>query len=88
MTDVATLERRCPRLGGSVTFGYCRTGGDSGDPCFKILDCWWERFDVAGMLRQELDADQFARLSDQQPPQKISSLIDLIAKSRRRLEKK
>ena len=44
-------ERRCPRLGGDVTFRYCLSCGEKRSICFKILDCWWEYFDVAGLLR-------------------------------------
>ena len=35
--DVDRLERRCPRLGGPITFGYCRAAEDNGNPCFKVL---------------------------------------------------
>ena len=89
MVDCNSLERRCPRLGGSVTFGYCRTGDGSGsDPCFKILDCWWERFDVVALLREEMDPERFAALLEHQaPPPKVASLVDLIAKAQRRIQK-
>ena len=73
------LERRCPRLGGEVTFSYCRTCGEENKPCFKILDCWWERFDVVAYLKQRLPADDFAALSAARtPPDKLTSLVDLI----------
>jgi len=87
MSDVNALERRCPRLGGPVAFAYCRAGDTGESPCFKILDCWWERFDVVSLLRQEMDPEQFERLSGQPPPQKVSSLIELIEKTRSRMEK-
>lgn len=73
------MERRCPRLGGEVTFGYCKICGDENKPCFKVLDCWWERFDVVAHMRQRLPADDFAALSSARtPPDKLTSLLDLI----------
>jgi len=47
-------QRRCPRLGGPVTFLYCRTCGDETMPCFKVLDCWWELFDVVAFFQKVL----------------------------------
>ena len=44
--DTERLVRRCPRLGGEVAFGYCKVCGGEKTPCFKVFDCWWERFDV------------------------------------------
>jgi len=51
-TNKDNLEIRCPRLGGPVSFEYCRTNGDEMLPCWKIFDCWWERFDVAAFLKK------------------------------------
>lgn len=79
------LERRCPRLGGPVRFAYCRTAAAEGGICPKILDCWWERFDVASLMRQALSEEDFARLSrPHRPPNKVASLIDLIRQARER----
>ena len=86
MTDFPDhLERRCPRLGGPVDFAYCRTQAADGEACVKILDCWWERFDVAGLMRQALSADAFRRLAEpRRPPDKVASLLDLIRQARER----
>jgi len=76
--------RRCPKLGGPVAFSYCRSSGASGLPCHKIMDCWWEVFDIHAFLKLNYAPEQlkaFARRSIPEP--KISSLIDLIAKARR-----
>jgi hypothetical protein len=80
------LEMRCPRLGSAVHFGYCRTCGQEKAPCFKVLDCWWERFDVAGYFRQRLGAEAFQRLAAAPPPDKVASLVDLIHQARQRLK--
>ncbi len=76
------LEMRCPRLGGPVTFGYCRRGGANARPCFKILDCWWQRFDVVGHLKSHLNREEFEALG-QRPPEKITSLLDLIVQAQK-----
>jgi hypothetical protein len=78
------LERRCPRLGGSVSFHYCKTCSDDDLPCWKISDCWWESFDVMSYLRANLTEDQLQRLLEKraQPQPKISSLLELIEKAR------
>ena len=75
------LEMRCPRLGGPVDFGYCRRCGEYDRPCFKILDCWWQRFDVVGHLKSRLSPAEFEALARKRPPEKITSLIDLIAQA-------
>lgn len=73
------LERRCPRLGGSVSFAYCRTIGEGETSCcFKILDCWWERFDVAGYLRGRYSDAAVEKLHGAKPKPKVETLLDLI----------
>lgn len=79
-----SLERRCPRLGGPVPFRYCRTTGEGGRPCFKIMDCWWETFDVRTYLENSMSEAAFKALAEARPPDKIASLLDLIEQARRR----
>ncbi len=79
------FERRCPRLGSQVHFGYCRHCDDD-QPCFKALDCWWETFDVADYFRRRLSPDAFRRLSNPTPPNKVAGLVDLIQKARQRID--
>ncbi len=79
------LERRCPRLGGPVSFYYCRTSGEEKDlPCFKIIDCWWEYFDVEPFLKNNMDQDRFDRLVQAKPKPKIQSIVELIEQARKR----
>ena len=86
MNDAAekTLIRRCPRLGGSVSFYYCRHNGATEPPCHKIFDCWWELFDVVAYLRDTLPERQFNRIVQAAPQAKMSQLVGLAetAKSR------
>ncbi len=77
------LEMRCPRLGGPVNFGYCRQTGPDDRPCFKILDCWWQRFDVAGHLAARLTREEFEALGRHRPSDKVTSLIDLIEQAKK-----
>ncbi len=77
------LERRCPRLGGPVSFSYCKTCDEVQQPCFKIIDCWWETFDVVRYLKDHLSEEQFKRLTKATPRPKIASLVELIEKAKK-----
>jgi len=79
------LERRCPRLGSPVHFGYCRQGIGP-EPCFKVLDCWWETFDVADYFRQRMSPEAFALLANPAPPNKVAGLVEIIQQARQRIE--
>lgn len=79
------MERRCPRLGGPVFFGYCRTSGDDHSVCWKILDCWWESFDVVELLQNSLSEQKFNQLVHSKPKPKIVSLIELIEQAKERI---
>jgi hypothetical protein len=78
------LERRCPRLGGAVPFNYCMISGEDQQPCFKVVDCWWETFDIVRYLQDNLPEDQFNRLMRTGPRPKIASLVELIEKAKSR----
>ena len=78
------LERRCPRLGGSVPFNYCMVVGEDKQPCFKVVDCWWEAFDIVRYLHDNLSEDQFNRLMNARPRPKIVSLVELIEQAKKR----
>lgn len=82
--DVNNLERRCPRLGHSVRFSYCRTCGEDLLICFKVFDCWWDRFDVVTYLKDRMPKDDFLKLSEARPKPKVASLLDLIEQAKKR----
>lgn len=83
-TTKDSYHRRCPRLGGPVTFAYCRTCGDPPEPCWKIRDCWWEYFDINTYLEQNLTPAQRDRLAARcRPPAKVASLLELIERARK-----
>ncbi len=80
-----SLKRRCPRLGGPVTFGYCKTAGEKLPQCHKIFDCWWEYFDVFTYLKSVLPEDEFNALRQKPGPEpKLASIVELIARAKQR----
>jgi len=90
MTDDPTQHdwrrRRCPLLGHEITFAYCRST-DSGVPCRRILDCWWEQFDVEEFLRLHHGEEELRRILSPSPD-KLTSIIDLIEKAKKASRKK
>ena len=72
------LEIRCPRLGGTVPFRYCLAPGEPA-ACSKILDCWWEIFDVASYLQAHLSEEEFSRvLENRRPPNRMTTILGLV----------
>ena len=74
------LEIRCPRLGGTVPFGYCMAPGEQ-TPCHKIFDCWWEVFDVASYLKGHLPRETIEKLvQDRSPSNRLNTILELVQK--------
>jgi hypothetical protein len=72
-----SLEIRCPRLGGEVTFKYCRVeGGEL--PCMRIVACWQCCIPVAQYLREILSPEQLERFVGLKPKERIATLVELI----------
>ncbi len=78
------LEIRCPRLGSIIPFRYCMISGEQDMPCFKILDCWWEVFDVAGYLRENLPEEIYAELASARPKPKVASIVEIAREAMKR----
>ncbi len=76
------MTRRCPRLGGPVSFEYCRSCEQDHHPCWKVFDCWWEHFDIVSHMKTCLSPEQFERLVESRPKPKINSLLALIAQAK------
>ena len=52
-SDITSQDHRtrhCPMLGHVIGLGYCRAPGVD-LPCGRILDCWWEQFDVEAFIQ-------------------------------------
>ena len=74
------LEIRCPRLGGTVPFRYCMAPAEPA-VCYKILDCWWEVFDVTSYLKAHLPEGDFSRLlENRNRPNRMESILELVEK--------
>ncbi len=74
------LEIRCPRLGGTVPFHYCMAPGEP-TICFKILDCWWEVFDVTSYLKAHLPEEDLSRLLENRDrPNRMNTILELVEK--------
>jgi hypothetical protein len=72
-------------LGDEVPFLYCRTQ-EGNRLCPRILDCWWETFDICGFLKANLTEAQFTALASPSPrPPKLVTLSDLIAQAKARV---
>ena len=74
------MSIRCPRLGHNLGFFYCYKE-NSGLPCFKILDCWFEHFDVRSYLQQNLTPAQLNQVFRKTPQPKVLSLLELIKRA-------
>jgi hypothetical protein len=74
---------RCPRLGHQVSFSYCRSE-NQGIPCFKTLDCWFDRFPVEKYLRKELSSSDWDRVFSTPPTPKLLSLFELVEQAKER----
>ncbi len=79
------LEQRCRRLGHIVKFKYCMECGDEDLPCSKIIDCWWEYFDIVGYIKNLLSEDAFTKLISTPKKPKVASLVDLIKQAQDRI---
>jgi hypothetical protein len=78
MIDVYdSLQIRCPRLGGEVTFAYCRVEGED-LPCMRIVACWQNCLPITGYLWESLSPDQLERFAEQKPKERIVTLVELI----------
>jgi hypothetical protein len=79
------LEIRCPKLGGQVTFAYCRIEGGA-LPCQRTIFCWHHTFPVEGFLKSILSEDDWERWANQSPKEKMTSLLELIQAAKQRLQ--
>ncbi len=67
-------------LGHHLTFAYCRKAND-GELCAKILDCWFEQFDVVDYVSRH-HPEVLERSFPPKP--KVATLLELIQEAQRR----
>ncbi len=75
-----SIEDYCRMLGHHLSFGYCRTMAN-GTPCFKILDCWFENFDVKSFIEEHYEPEEIKAFLTPPKP-KMASLVELIQKAK------
>lgn len=80
------LEIRCPKLGGQVTFAYCRREGGA-IPCQRTIICWQSRFPVEVFLKSVLTEADWETWTNQKPKEKMTSLLELIEAAKERLQR-
>ena len=73
-------------MGGPITFQYCRETGEGDLPCWKVVDCWWEYFDVVAFFRKTLPAEKCAQIINARPKPKLTSLIELAQEAKKRCD--
>ena len=76
----------CRILGHHLRFSYCRSCQD-GDPCFKILDCWFDKFDVRKFMEENYTAEEIERFL-RPPKPKVQTLVTLIQQAQQRMAQK
>ena len=73
IADFDHLDIRCPLLGHPLTFSYCRSANPV-EPCRKILDCWFTRFDVEGFVRENFPKETLEKIVCPPKPKMLSIL--------------
>ncbi|HNY49465.1 MAG TPA: hypothetical protein PKI91_02780 [Smithella sp.] len=74
---------RCPKLGDEMTFSYCLQ--ESVElPCARIIRCWSPCFDVEKILKETMEPEQWNNFTNIKSPDKMTSLIELIAAAKAR----
>ena len=69
---------RCPRVGGEVTFRFCRFENNM-LPCRFIAGCWQGQMDIEALLREHYSEEELDRIFA--PPQpKMERLVGLMEK--------
>lgn len=84
ITEYDTRTRRCPMLGNEVPFNYCRQPA-SPLPCRRVLDCWWEIFDVLTFAEKHFSQEALRHVQSAPQP-KAETLLGLIEETKKRLE--
>ena len=81
------VELRCPKLGGEVTFGYCRTV-DDGMPCPRALLCFELKFPVEEYFQIVLKEETFTRIFTNPPRTRLERFLDTVDAAAKRLQEK
>lgn len=78
------LEIRCPKLGGQVTFGYCRRE-EGRLPCRRSLVCWRLYFPVEAYLRARMREEDWQLCFVSPAKSRLDVLLECIEAAKRRV---
>jgi hypothetical protein len=82
--DFDDKECYCRMLGHHLSFSYCRSCQE-GAPCFKILDCWFDKFDVRKFIEENYAAEEIEGFL-KPPKPKVQTLITLIQQAQKSMK--
>jgi hypothetical protein len=68
-------------LGHEVRFTYCLAPA-SKLPCRRVLDCWWETFDIKSFVRAHYTEEEIQEILAPRK-EKLLSLVELIEKAKK-----
>ena len=71
-------------LGHEISFSYCRTTHND-KLCKKIRDCWFDKIDIDGFLKEHYGQDQIQKIT-QPSGHKYVSLFSLIEQAKKAKE--
>ena len=70
------LMNRCPKLGGEVTFAYCRR--EQGDlPCARLVSCW-PSLPLEDWLKKVLSPKALQSFKDQPAKSRIDTIFQTL----------
>ena len=69
---------RCPRVGGEITFRFCRFENNM-LPCRFIAGCWQGQMDIEAFLDEHYSEEDLNRIFAPPKP-KMESLVNLMEK--------
>ena len=73
----------CPKLGHHLTFEYCK-GENAGYACQKVLKCWSLINSMRDIVTEKIARNEL-KLAPTPPQPKITSIITLIEKAKKRM---
>jgi len=79
------IQVRCPRLGGEVSFGYCRTISQ-GLPCRRALICFEFKFPVEQYFRLALKQETFSRCFEEPGEGRYEKFLRTVSEAVERVE--
>ena len=68
----------CRMLGHTLSFSYCRAM-NSGLPCYNILNCWFERFDIETFVTENYSVEELQDVF-KPPKMKIATMVEVVKK--------